>query len=53
MAASTWKSKRQNVTMVAICNMFGLRPREASVLFIANTVMYLVLILPLVLWLMA
>ena len=40
------------VTMVAVCNMFHLRPREASVLFIANTMMYLVLVLPLVVWLL-
>jgi predicted permease len=39
------------VTMVAIANMFGLCPREASVLFVANTVMYLVLVLPVV-WLL-
>lgn len=38
------------VTMVAIANMFNLRPNEASVLFVVNTVMYLVLVLPLV-WL--
>jgi predicted permease len=37
------------VTMVAVANMFGLCPREASVLFVANTVMYLVLVLPVVL----
>jgi len=39
------------VTMVAVANMFGLRPREASVLFVANTTMYLVLVLPIVWWL--
>jgi len=38
------------VTTVAICNMFALRPREASVLFVVNTVMYLALVLPLVVW---
>lgn len=38
------------VTMVAIANMFNLRPNEASVLFVVNTVMYLVFVLPLV-WL--
>jgi predicted permease len=38
------------VTMVAVANMFGLRPREASVLFVVNTVLYLALVLPLVLW---
>jgi predicted permease len=36
------------VTMVAIANMFRLRPQEASVLFVLNTAMYLVLVLPLV-----
>jgi predicted permease len=40
-----------SVTMVAIANMFNLRPNEASVLFVVNTVMYLALVLPLV-WLM-
>ena len=40
------------VTMVAVCNMFGLRPREASVLFIANTLTYLALVLPVVVWLL-
>jgi hypothetical protein len=38
------------VTMVAVANMFGLRPREASVLFVGNTLMYLVLVLPIVFW---
>ena len=38
------------VSMVAVANMFGLKPREASVLFVVNSVMYLVLVLPLVLW---
>jgi predicted permease len=38
------------VTMVAIANMFNLRPNEASVLFVVNTVMYLALVLPLVWW---
>jgi hypothetical protein len=38
------------VTMVAVANMFGLCPREASVLFVANTVIYLVLVLPVVWW---
>ena len=40
------------VTMVAVCNMFHLRPREASVLFIANTGMYLAGVLPVVVWLL-
>ena len=34
------------VTMVGVANMFGLRPREASVLFVANTLFYLVFVLP-------
>jgi predicted permease len=38
------------VTMVAVANMFGLCPREASVLFVANTVLYLVMVLPVVWW---
>ncbi len=38
------------VTMVAVANMFGLRPREASVFFVGNTFMYLVLVLPVILW---
>ncbi len=40
-----------SVTMVAIANMFGLHPREASVLFVVNTATYLGLVLPVVLWL--
>lgn len=36
------------VTMVAVANMFHLRPNEASVLFVVNTVTYLLCILPLV-----
>ena len=40
-----------SVTMVALANMFQLRPREASALFVVNTGMYLLLVLPLVLWL--
>jgi predicted permease len=39
-----------SVTMVAVANMFGLHPREASVLFVVNTGMYLVLVLPVILW---
>ena len=35
---------------VAVCSMFHLRPRSASVLFLVNTVMYLVLVLPIVMW---
>jgi len=38
------------VTMVALANMFGLRPGEASVLFVVNTMMYLALVLPLIFW---
>lgn len=37
------------VTSVAVANMFNLRPREASVLLVVNTVMYLALVLPVVL----
>jgi predicted permease len=40
-----------SVTMVAVANMFGLNPREASALFVVNTAMYLVLVLPGVFWL--
>jgi hypothetical protein len=40
-----------SVTMVAVANMFGLHPREASVLFVGNTVMYLVFVLPVIGWL--
>ncbi len=39
------------VTVVAVANMFHLRPREASVLFVANTLTFVILILPLVIWL--
>ncbi|MGC9453883.1 MAG: AEC family transporter [Phycisphaerae bacterium] len=38
------------VTTVAVADMFGLRPRLGSVLFVANTVIYLVVILPFVWW---
>jgi predicted permease len=38
-----------SVTMVAVANMFGLRAREASVLFVVNTLCYLVLVLPVLL----
>ena len=38
------------VTAVALTNMFNLRPAEASALFITNTILYLVLILPPFLW---
>lgn len=34
------------VTGVAIANMFSLKPREASVLFVSNTIIYLIIILP-------
>jgi len=36
---------------VAVASMFHLRPRSASILFVANTVIYLVLVLPIVMWL--
>jgi predicted permease len=38
------------VTMVAVANMFNLLPRQASAMFIVNTAMYLLLVLPVVLW---
>ena len=38
------------VTLVAVANMFSLRPRDASILFVVNTVMYLAIVLPVVLW---
>ena len=38
------------VTNVAVANMFDMRPREASILFAANTLTYLVVILPIVLY---
>ena len=37
------------VTSVAVANMFGLRPEESSVLFVVNTLAYILFILPLVL----
>ncbi len=40
-----------SVTMVALANMFKLRPREASALFVVNTGMYLLLVLPVIMWL--
>lgn len=39
------------ITSVAVANMFRLKPEEASALFVANTVLYLALVLPLVFWL--
>jgi predicted permease len=39
------------VTTVAVADMFSLRPRLASVLFVSNTGLYLLLILPWVAWL--
>jgi len=38
------------ITTVALANMFDLRARESSVLFVVNTLMYLVLVLPPTLW---
>lgn len=38
------------ITMVAVCNMFRLKPREASALLVTNTALYLAAVLPLVLW---
>jgi hypothetical protein len=37
------------VTMVAVANMFRLRPQEASIFFVVNTLMYLAFVLPWVL----
>ncbi|MBS3735045.1 MAG: hypothetical protein KGY99_08985 [Phycisphaerae bacterium] len=37
------------VTMVGVANMFGVRPRTASLLFVINTLMYLTLVLPIIL----
>jgi len=39
------------ITVVAIANMFRIQARQASALFVANTVLYLVLVLPVVMWL--
>jgi predicted permease len=39
------------ITSVAVANMFNLRPDEASTLFVVNTAMYLILVLPVVFWL--
>jgi predicted permease len=38
------------VTMVAVANMFDLLPRQASTLFLVNTLTYLLIVLPGVLW---
>ncbi len=38
------------VTTTAVANMFRLNPREASALFVTNTVMYLLIVLPIVLF---
>ena len=38
------------ITMVAMANMFRTKPRTASALFVANTVFFLVVCLPIVLW---
>lgn len=38
------------VTMVAIANLFHLRPREASALFVFNTLSYLVVCVPVLYW---
>lgn len=38
------------ITSVAVANMFRLKPDEASALFVANTVIYLLFVLPLVFW---
>lgn len=41
-----------SVTMVAVANMFHLRPREGSALFVVNTAAYLLIVLPIMLFLM-
>lgn len=38
------------VTCVAVSTLFHLRPREASVLFVTNTLLYLMVVLPIVFW---
>ncbi len=38
------------VSTVAVADMFRLRPRLASIVFVTNTTAYLVIILPLVVW---
>lgn len=38
------------VTSVAVANMFGFKASEASVLFVMNTLMYLLVVLPFVFW---
>ena len=35
---------------VAVANMFGLKPREATAIFIVSSILYLVIGMPLVLW---
>lgn len=39
------------VTVVGVANMFSLKPKDASALFVTNTLTYLVIVLPIVLWL--
>jgi len=41
------------ITAVAVANMFHLRPRNASILFVCNSLVYLAVVLPVVLWLFA
>ena len=38
------------VTMVGVANMFGVKPRVASLVFVVTTLTYLIVILPFVLW---
>ncbi len=38
------------ITAVAIANMFGLHPRQASALFVTNTAAYIAAVLPFVVW---
>ena len=39
------------IAVVIIANLFHLNPRQASVMFLVNTALWLVLVLPVVLWL--
>jgi len=41
------------VSMVAVANMFDLRPREGSVLFVVNSLVYLIVALPALAWVYA
>lgn len=43
-------SVSMGVLGVAVANMFGLKPREASAIFVVSSILYLVIGMPLVLW---